>query len=151
MTQQLYYWVYTYTHTHKTTNSKRHAHPDVHSSIIYNCQDMQASPGQNSGVGSCSLLQGMFPTQGSNPGLPHGGRIVFQLSHQESPRILECVAYPFSKGSSWPRNRTRLSCITCRFFTSWATREAPYTYIHTQKKNTFKKTHALQCSQQHYI
>ena len=29
------------------------------------------SPGQNNGVGSCSLLQGIFPTQGSNPGLPH--------------------------------------------------------------------------------
>ena len=28
-------------------------------------------PGQNTGVGSCSLLQGLFPTQGSNPGLPH--------------------------------------------------------------------------------
>ena len=29
------------------------------------------SPGKNTGVGSCSLLQGIFPTQGSNPGLPH--------------------------------------------------------------------------------
>ena len=29
------------------------------------------SPGQNTGVGSLSLLQGIFPTQGSNPGLPH--------------------------------------------------------------------------------
>ena len=32
------------------------------------------SPGQNTGVGSPSLLQGIFPTQGSNPGLPHCGR-----------------------------------------------------------------------------
>ena len=31
-------------------------------------------PGQNTGVGSCSLLQGIFPTQGSNPGLPHSNR-----------------------------------------------------------------------------
>ena len=39
-------------------------------------------------------------------------------------RILEWVAFPFSRASSWPRNRTGVSCITGRFFTSWATREA---------------------------
>ena len=39
-------------------------------------------------------------------------------------RILEWVACPFSRGSSWPRNRTGISCIASRFFTSWATREA---------------------------
>ena len=44
------------------------------------------SPGQNTGVGSLSLLQGIFPTQGSNPGLPHGRWILYQLSHQGSPR-----------------------------------------------------------------
>jgi len=43
------------------------------------------SPGQNTGVGSSSLLQGIFPTQGSNPGLPHLGQILYQLSHQGSP------------------------------------------------------------------
>ena len=55
---------------------------------------------------SCSLLQGIFPTQGSNPGLPHCRRILYQLSHIESPRILEWVAYPISRGSSRPRNQT---------------------------------------------
>ena len=40
------------------------------------------SPGQNTGVGSCSLLQESFPTQGSNPGLPHCRWILHQLSHQ---------------------------------------------------------------------
>ena len=43
------------------------------------------SPGQNTGVGSCFLLQGIFPTQGSNPGFPHCRRILDQLSHQGSP------------------------------------------------------------------
>ena len=43
------------------------------------------SAGQNIGVGSLSLLQGIFPTQGSNPGLPHGRRILYQLSHKGSP------------------------------------------------------------------
>ena len=39
-------------------------------------------------------------------------------------RILEWVAIPFSRGSSWPRDRTQVSCIAGRFFTIWATREA---------------------------
>ena len=43
------------------------------------------SPGQNTGVGSRSLLQGIFPTQGSNPGLPHCRWIFYQLSHKGSP------------------------------------------------------------------
>ena len=61
------------------------------------------SPGQNTRVGSLSLLQWIFPTQGSNPGLPHCRRILYQLSHEGSPRILEWVAYPFSSRSFWPR------------------------------------------------
>ena len=43
------------------------------------------SPGQNTEVGILSLLQGTFPTQGSNPGLPHCRWILYQLSHQGSP------------------------------------------------------------------
>ena len=76
------------------------------------------SPGQNTGVGSCSLLQGIFPNQGSNPGLPHCRQIVYQLNHQGSPGILEWVAYPFSRRSSQPRNQTGVSHIAGRFFTS---------------------------------
>ena len=62
------------------------------------------SPGQNTGVGSLSLLQGIFPTQGSNPGLPLCRRILYQLRYKGDPRILEWVAYLFSRGSSRPRN-----------------------------------------------
>ena len=82
------------------------------------------SPGQNTGVRSLSFLQGIFPTQGLNPGLLHYRRILYQLNHKESPRILEWVAYPFSSGSSQSRNRTRVSYIVGRFFTNWAIREA---------------------------
>ena len=82
------------------------------------------SPGQNIGVGCHAFLQGIFPTQGSNPGLPHCRRILYQLSHKGSPRILEWVAYPFSRGSSWCRNRTGVSCIVGGFFTNWSIREA---------------------------
>ena len=43
------------------------------------------SPGQNTGVGSISFLQGIFPTQGSNPGLLHYRRILYQMSYQGIP------------------------------------------------------------------
>ena len=49
-------------------------------------QPMEFS-GQNTGVGSLSLLQGIFPTQGSNPGLLHCRRILYQLSHKGSPGL----------------------------------------------------------------
>ena len=47
------------------------------------------SPGHNTGVGSLSLFQGIFSTQGLNPGLPHCRQILYQLSHKGSPRKLE--------------------------------------------------------------
>ena len=74
------------------------------------------SPGQDTVVGSLSLLQGIFPTEGSNPGLLHCRQILYQLSHKGSPRILEWVAYPFFRGSSWPKNPTGVSCIAGGFF-----------------------------------
>ena len=76
------------------------------------------SPGWNTGVGSLSLLQGIFPTQGLNPGLPHCRWILYQLSHKGSPRILQWVAYPFS------RYQTGVYCTAGGFFTNWAMREA---------------------------
>ena len=82
------------------------------------------SLGQNTGVGSHSLLQGIFPTQGSNPGLLHCRWILYQLSHRGSPRILEWEAYPFSRGSSQPRNPSRICCIAGEFLTNWAIGEA---------------------------
>ena len=111
------------------------------------------SPGQNTGAGSLSFLQGIFPTQGSNSGLLHCRWILCQLSHQGNPqgsissvqslscvrlfatpwdytvhgtlqaRIPEWIAIPFSRGSSQSRDRTQVSCIAGGFFTSWATRE----------------------------
>ena len=81
-------------------------------------------PGQNTRVGSLSLLQGIFPNQGLDPGIPHCRQILYHLSHQGSPRILEWVAYPFSSGTSWPRNRIRVTWMAGGFFTSWAISEA---------------------------
>ena len=86
------------------------------------------SPSQNTGTGSLSLLQEIFPTQGSNPGLPHCRQILYQLSHKRSPIILEWVACPFSRGLSQPRNWSGVSCIAGRFFTNWAIQEK-FTFI----------------------
>ena len=61
------------------------------------------SLGQNIGVGSLSLFQGIFPTQGLNPGLPHCRWILYQLSHRGSPGV---------------------SCIADGFFINWAIGEA---------------------------
>ena len=82
------------------------------------------SPGKNSRVGCHAFLQGIFPNQGTHPGLPHCRQILYLLSHQGSPRILEWVAYPFSRGTSWPRNQTGVPCIAGGFLTRWAIREA---------------------------
>ena len=76
------------------------------------------SLGQNTGVVSLSLLQAIFPTQGLNPDLLHCKQILYQLNHKGSPRKLKWIAYPFSRGSSRPRNRTGVSCIAGGFFTN---------------------------------
>ena len=60
---------------------------ESHSVVSYSLQphglySLWNSPGQNTGVGSFSLLQGIFTTQGSNPGLPHFRQILYQLSHK---------------------------------------------------------------------
>ena len=66
------------------------------------------SPGQNTGVDSLSLLQEIFPTQGSKLVLTHCRWILHQRSHKGSPRILEWVAYPFSSRSSHTSAKSRL-------------------------------------------
>ena len=60
------------------------------------------SPGQNTGVGSHSLLQGIFPTQESNQGLLHCRQILYQLSYQE--RIHSSILakrIPMDRGAWW--------------------------------------------------
>ena len=54
-------------------------------SVVSNSLQPRNSPGQNTGVGSLSLLQGIFPTQGSNLGLLHCRWILHQLSYRGSP------------------------------------------------------------------
>ena len=98
------------------------------------------SPGKNIGVDCHALLHGIFPTQGLNPCIQHCRWIIYQLSHQGNSRILECVAYPFSSGSSQPKIELgSLSCIAGRFFTSWITREALLSYYKKSKPIKEKK------------
>ena len=83
------------------------------------------SPGQSTGVGSHSFLLGSSQPRDLTLVSCVGRWILYQLSPKGSPRILEWVAYPFSRGFSQTRNRTGVSCIAGRFFTNWAIREAP--------------------------
>ena len=82
------------------------------------------SPGQNTRVGSLSLLQGIFLTQGLNPGLPHCGQILYPAESQGKPKnirqtVQEASHFNYStSGSSQPRDQTQVSCIADRFFTS---------------------------------
>ena len=64
------------------------------------------SSGQNTGVGSLFLLQGIFPTQGSNSGFPHCRWILYQLSHKGSPSKFHNVFTDVSTLVQRPRSQT---------------------------------------------
>ena len=109
-------------------------------------------PGKNTGV-SCHFLLQIFHTQGLNSGLLHCRWSLYHLSHKKvklkvtpscltlcgpmdyaahrilQARALEWVAFPFSRGSSQPRDGTQVSCIAGGCFTSWATGQPIYAHI----------------------
>ena len=77
-----------------TTSTTWEAHSEVKIAqlclILCNAHGLHSprnTPGQNTGVGSCFLLQRIFPTQGSNPGLPHCRWILHQLSHSLTQKL----------------------------------------------------------------
>ena len=80
------------------------------------------SPGQNTKVSSLSFLQGIIP----NPGIELRSSTLqadsLPAEPPGKPKNTERVAYSFSSGSSWPRNRTRVSCFAGTFFISWDNR-----------------------------
>ena len=94
------------------------------------------SPGQNTGVGGFSLLQVIFPTQGLNPGLPHCGQILYQLSHKGSARILEWVASPSLKDLPDPGIEPRSPALWADALTSEPPGKPKMT---TQKFTSFDK------------
>ena len=73
---------------------------------------LSVPPGKpkNTGVGSLSLLQGLFPTQESNPGLPHCRQILYQLSYQYLPR--KCLLEIFTKMSHKKKTEKPVRCVT---------------------------------------
>ena len=52
--------------------------------VTQSCLTLWDPPGQNTGVGSHSLLQGTLPNPGIDPGLPHCRQILYQMSHREA-------------------------------------------------------------------
>ena len=61
----------------------------------YSCQAplLRNFPAKNTGVGCHAHLQGIFPTQGSNPSLPHCRCILYHLSHERSPHFIHSSVY----------------------------------------------------------
>ena len=98
-------------------------------------QLLAISPGQNTGVGSLSLLQGIFPTQGWNPSLLHCRQILYQLSHKGSPERVKpltkagCIhrgslLFFLLKGPwSFPDSGSEAHCSLCL-------KGNPYTLLH---------------------
>ena len=90
-------------------------------------------PSKNTGMGCCFLLQGLFPTQGSNPGLPHCRQTLYCLSHQGSPNIaIDQRKLFFWWNVSWNASlESNLAILLGIFFPvvtyryeSWATKKA---------------------------
>ena len=90
-------------------------------------------PGQETNIPQamwCGLKEknlkrtGDFPNPGIKPRSPALQVDSLPAEPPGKPKSTEWVAYPFSRGSSWPRNRTRASWVAGRFFTNWAIREA---------------------------
>ena len=73
---------------------------------------------------SVAMASSRRSSQGWNSGFLSCRWILYCMSQQGSPRILEWVSFPFSSRSSWHRNQTRVSCIAGELFTNWAMREA---------------------------
>ena len=69
------------------------------------------SPGKKTRMSCHALLQGIFPTQGSNPGLQHCRPILYHLSHQGSPRIQEWVTHPSPENCPDPGIKPRSSAL----------------------------------------
>ena len=79
--------------------SERESHSVMSNSLQpYGLYSPWGSPGQTTSAGSLSLLQGIFPTQGSNPGLLHCRQILHRVSHQGSPEASETAHFHIS----WP-------------------------------------------------
>ena len=87
------------------------------------------SPGQNIGVGSCSLLQGIFPTQGSNSGFLHWRGMLYCLSHQGGPMVV--LEIPNVNNRCQGKGQRWLACFKTRFDLPYVMENSIYTHIGT--------------------
>ena len=79
------------------------------------------SPGQKTGVGSLSLLQWIFPTWGSNPGLLNCRWILYQLSHKGSPSIKDVHIFKRRRNGVKLRELEKRLCVE-----SWVSEPANF-------------------------
>ena len=99
------------------------------------------SPGKNTRVGSHSFLQGIFPTQGLNPGLLHCRQTLHHLSHQGSPMVKQTTALrKYSSGVVFFFFQTpiKISFQSLKIFPSWGkctkvemSNEVKYSCLHS--------------------
>ena len=118
----------THTHTYGILSLTREARLCERERCSVMCKTLQPhalystwnSPGQNTGVGSLQPVPSPrgLPNPGVEPRSPTMQQVLYQLSHKESPRILDWVAYPFFSRSSQPRYQTGVLCIAGGFFTN---------------------------------
>jgi len=102
----------------RQTHTGIQTHPKVKVKVTKSCPTLcdpmdynpWNSPGQNTGVGSLSLFQGIFLTQGSNPGLPHCRQILYQLSHQGKPKEVLTSHAQTHRDTHTRRNTHRDTC-----------------------------------------
>ena len=92
------------------------------------------SPAQSTRVGSLSLLLGIFPTQESNPGVPHCRQILYQLTHKGSPRILQWVSL---LQRTFLTQESNQGLMHCRWILYQLSYEGSPDIIGKQPKNTF--------------
>ena len=102
------------------------------------------SPGQNTAVGSYSFLQGIFPTQGSNPGLPHCRWILYQLSYQGKPLFSGNHQILFLQISKFT---LCWFCVNVTFLFQWESRQSEEGFL-TPYHLTYLPTH-LHCLLSH--
>ena len=105
-----YLCLYLCIHRSKDWESLSHVHFFV---TPWTIQSMEFSSGQKTRVGSRFLLQGIFPTQGSNPGLPHCRWILYQLSHKGAPTYIKDVL-----GRTYIKDVCKDS-MKAKFFSFW--------------------------------
>ena len=105
------------------------------------------SPDQNTGVGSPSLLQGIFPNRGLNPGLPHCRQILYQLSHQGSPKW--SISYNNFESLCWTTETNTILLISYtsikrKHFKSWDWINSPKEWLYMGRELQGSSPHVLQ-------